>query len=214
MVTEEDTSNNIISRLNLRHGHDHSTMQPAILKGRLVAPPVSGLDYRTATQRGITNGNGEFRYQQGERVTFFIGDVHLPTASAGRAVTLYDMGISLHEAINAARLLQSLAKEHNGTLTIPASVARWAKGAINFNVDPIAFAQQPVVASMVNHLGCQLIDAKTAAALLDAMIARYIQGSYLDSAYKAGNTPLSSAYALSRKDGRGATSLTCKVTAV
>ncbi len=179
MVTEDDNPNKF-SRLHLRH-YDNEIILPT-LRGRLVATPLSGLGYRTATQRGVTNHNGEFRYQQGERVTFFIGDVHLPTASTGPAVTPYDMGSSPHEAINAARLLQSLAREHNGTLTIPASVARWATGAINFKVDPIAFAQQPAVANMVNHLGCQLIDAKTAAALLDTMIAKYIQGSHLDSA--------------------------------
>ncbi|ABC31195.1 ABC-type transport system involved in resistance to organic solvents, permease component [Hahella chejuensis KCTC 2396] len=43
----------------------------------LGAPGVAGLNYRTASQSGVTGDHGEFRYYPGETVTFFIGDVVL-----------------------------------------------------------------------------------------------------------------------------------------
>jgi len=122
---------------------------PPILTGRLVTLPIRGIGYRTSTQRGVTNGHGEFRYLPGERVTFFIGNADFPVASAGPAVTPYDMGTTRNEPINVARLLHSVRTESIGTLSIPAFVTQWASSPIDFAVAPCVFAQQPAVAKMM-----------------------------------------------------------------
>ena len=50
--------------------------------GVFVDSPVENLTYKTASQSGKTNAQGEFKYKDGETVTFSIGDVKLPAARA------------------------------------------------------------------------------------------------------------------------------------
>ena len=60
------------------------------LTGKFVDGPVANLGYRTATQSGRTNANGEFLYQSGETVTFFIGAIELPGSSGSLIDHTYD----------------------------------------------------------------------------------------------------------------------------
>ena len=176
MVNRVVTIHKSVQQIYRHHG-SMCTTKP-VLKGRLVAAPVKGLGYRTATQHGVTNDKCEFTYRQGEHVTFFIGAADFPSACAGPTVTPYDMGTSPHVPINVVRLLHSLCNECNGTLSISASLEHLATAPINFSVDPHTFARQPAVAKMVKSLGCKLIDEDTAADLLDAMIAKWVYEAY------------------------------------
>lgn len=45
--------------------------------GRLTITGVEGLRYETASQSGQTNGAGEFRYYDGETISFWIGDLQI-----------------------------------------------------------------------------------------------------------------------------------------
>ncbi|HEY0635509.1 MAG TPA: hypothetical protein VGE00_09005 [Gammaproteobacteria bacterium] len=157
-----------------------ATLPP--LTGRLIIPLINGLGYRTPTQQGVTNSRGEFHYQPGERVTFYLGDIELPAASAGPTVTPYDMGTSPHEPLNAMRLLFALAAQRNGTSPRSFALAAHLRGPLVFSLEPAAFARQPAVARLTLQLGCALLDEKTAVELLDESIARYVQGSYLEMA--------------------------------
>lgn len=156
------------------HRHTHEKTTPPTLTGLLIAVPFRGIGYRTATQSGTTNSKGEFRYLPGEKVTFFIADIDLPAANAGRTVTPYDMGTTHNEPINVIRLLYSVCRECDGTLSVPAGVIRFASSTIDFTVEPCSFAQQSAVKKMIDCLGHALVDEKSAVDRLDALIARYI----------------------------------------
>jgi len=103
------------------------------LTGTFVDSPVSGLAYTTETQSGLTNELGEFRYNEGETVTFSIGNTVLGLAPGDDVITPFDLtGIkaldaeieiinslrsstanSYDRAINIAALLQTLDKDGN-----------------------------------------------------------------------------------------------------
>ena len=55
--------------------------------GVLVDDAVSGVTYTTATQDGVTNGDGEFQYMEGETVTFTIGNIELGSVPGAAIVT-------------------------------------------------------------------------------------------------------------------------------
>lgn len=150
--------------------------------GRLIATPVSGLGFHTATQRGLTSRCGEFCFLPGELITFFIGEIEFPPVFASANVTPYDMGATPHEPINVVRLLYSVCEENNGILSLPAAVAQLASAPLDFTVDPAAFARQPALVRLLAQLGRPLVVEKSAVDRLDATIARYIYSAYLDVA--------------------------------
>jgi hypothetical protein len=80
--------------------------------GILFDSPVSGVNYNTATQSGVTDVQGNYSYLPGETVTFSIGDITFPTAKASHVVTPLDMvgktDLTDTSVINITRLLQSL----------------------------------------------------------------------------------------------------------
>ncbi|MFG1605954.1 CocE/NonD family hydrolase [Actinoplanes sp. NPDC049265] len=55
--------------------------------GRL-AGPISGLKYETPTHQGRTGPDGEFRYEDGERIAFLVGENPIGNASARPLLTL------------------------------------------------------------------------------------------------------------------------------
>ena len=95
---------------------------------------VEGLSYSTPTQSGLTNAAGEFRYLEGEVVTFRIGNVDLGAAFGAEYLTPLDITNSFlpsdDAASNVARLLQTLDTDgdaENG-ITLPSSVAALPAG--------------------------------------------------------------------------------------
>ncbi len=133
--------------------------------GVFIDAPVGGVSYSTASESGVTNSAGEFRYQIGETVTFTLGSVELGSTPGANEVTVFDVagvesipsGIDalyeamyasdgsptpLQRATNMAVLLQSLdadANPDNG-ITIDANVAALVTPAdIDLNDDLYAF---------------------------------------------------------------------------
>jgi len=80
--------------------------------GQFIDSPVQGLNYLTKSGQGTTNANGEFNYQQGESVTFSIGDITLPQVSAAAIITPLILANTRDydhiQVINISRLLQTL----------------------------------------------------------------------------------------------------------
>lgn len=138
---------------------------PGYQTGVLIDSAVEGVSYSTATESGVTNAAGEFRYQSGETVTFTLGSVELGSVPATAEVTVFDLaevtstpnGITafyeqfytsdggptpLQRATNIAVLLQSLdddANPDNG-INIPANVASLVTPQlIDLDEDPYAF---------------------------------------------------------------------------
>lgn len=72
--------------------------------GVFIDAPVKGLEYSTATQSGVTNESGEFKYKSGETVAFKIDGLEIGAVNAASEVPV----TALPKYIEVARLLQSL----------------------------------------------------------------------------------------------------------
>lgn len=85
---------------------------PVTYTGTFIDSPVQGLNYKTETQTGVTNANGEFIYQLNEKVTFSIGDIEFletPVASVITPLTVFNtQDTNKTEVVNMLRLLQTL----------------------------------------------------------------------------------------------------------
>ena len=125
-----------------------SNLVVVIRSGRLVDAPVEGVAYRSGGVQGITGTDGGFRYEQGQMVRFFIGDIALGDAVAGKAVlTPLDLvpggTLATPAVINIARLLQSLdAVPGDARITIPAAVrdsARRARAGVGASIESLDY---------------------------------------------------------------------------
>ncbi len=99
-----------------------------IVDGQLVDGPVEGVQFESGSLSGETGPNGEFQFEDGEEVRFFIGDIALgrsvPAKPLMSPVDLVPGGdLNNPEVINIARLLQSLDSiRDDERITIPRSV--------------------------------------------------------------------------------------------
>jgi hypothetical protein len=86
----------------------------SINTGTFVDAPVQGLQYSTTTQSGVTDENGNFKYKDGETVTFQIGNLVLGSVAAKKTITPITLGGDTNlnmigtKSTNIARILQSL----------------------------------------------------------------------------------------------------------
>ncbi len=136
--------------------------------GVLFDAPVAGVNYKTATQSGITDAQGQYAYLLGEKVTFSIGDIVFPTTSAGPVVTPLDMAgvtdLTNTSVINIVRLLQTLDVDGdptNGITIGPA--AHTAATGLSITFDSATFDTD--VANLVSNSGSvntSLIDGAAA----------------------------------------------------
>ena len=85
--------------------------------GTFVDAPVQGLYYKTATQSGYTNSQGQFHYKPGETVTFKLGTtLVLGSAKAGAFITPYTISHDNNNtAINIAMVLQNFDGNRSNT---------------------------------------------------------------------------------------------------
>lgn len=152
--------------------------------GTFLDSAVSSISYRTATQSGTTNANGEFSYQDGETVTFSIGSLEFPAVTAGSVITPVSMAgalsVSDPQASNIARLLQSLDEDGNPAngITIPAAAATVA-APVDFNVDAATFEGNSVVVNLVANSGSSnttLVSATDAEAHVNATLSDLSNG--------------------------------------
>lgn len=124
--------------------------------GIFIDSPVYNIGYRTESQNGVTDRNGAFLYNDGEMVTFFIGDLEFPTVMAQPQVTPMTLAstndINNQIVINIARLLQSLDQDgipSNG-IEIAEEASAFAK-PINFDVSTTEFENSPDVIYLVEN---------------------------------------------------------------
>ncbi len=65
---------------------------------------VQGVTYETPTRSGVTNDRGEFRYEEGESVTFRLGDTVLGSAVGKAQITPFDLvGIEVPTGVELRR---------------------------------------------------------------------------------------------------------------
>lgn len=101
--------------------------------GLLCDGAVSGLDYRTDSLAGTTEG-GRFSYRSGERVSFLLGSTEIGEAPARPVMTAADLYPSAdplgdRRTVNCSRFLQGLGRD--GTAKVDGPVA--------FDVPPAEF---------------------------------------------------------------------------
>jgi len=77
--------------------------------------PVEGLSYKTATQSGFTDAQGQFKYKAGETVTFKLGTLILGKGKAGAFVTPYTISDNNTTATNIAMILQNFDANRSNT---------------------------------------------------------------------------------------------------
>lgn len=112
-------------------GSDSSSTPTNIKTGVFTDSPVKGLYYETKTQSGLTNEAGEFKYIEGESITFKLGGSVLGVSKAQEIITPFTLtGVkallrqqeitnaflsqtpnSYEKAINIATLLQGLDQD-------------------------------------------------------------------------------------------------------
>ena len=151
-------------------------------EGTLVDDPVEGVRYESGSLAGITGSNGEFRYEVGNSVRFFIGDIALGGPVTGKAlITPLDMvengTVDTPAVINIARLLQSLDSEPgDGVITIPAEVREAAvhsNEALSSAIEILDFSDEPAFVNSASQLVAVLASGYPfTAVLVDADQAR------------------------------------------
>jgi hypothetical protein len=129
--------------------------------GQLIDAPVQGVRYESGSVSGITGDLGEFQYEAGNTIRFFIGDIALGEAVKGKAVItpldlVPDGNIDSPAVINIARLLQSLDSTPGDELiTIPAVLraeALRSNGAVAASIQYLDFADETAFVNAATQL--------------------------------------------------------------
>jgi hypothetical protein len=164
--------------------------------GYLIDAPVAGVGYESGSLAGITGSNGEFQYELGNSIRFFIGDIALGRAVRGKELItpldlVEDGATDTPAVINIARLLQSLDSEPgDGVITIPAAVRAAAvrSNADLFSaIDFLDFSDAPAFVNAASHLVAVLTrDYPFTAVLVDADTARAHMVKSIGNATKQG----------------------------
>ena len=124
------------------------------LEGVFLDSPVEGLKYKTATQSGVTDAKGTYKYLKGEVITFTLYDINIGSAVASAILTPFDMqGLSKHSdyALNMIRLLMTIDSDKNPDNGIQLPVVTTPIG-INLNQSMDAFSASPELKAFISKL--------------------------------------------------------------
>ena len=144
--------------------HAHQGIATGVMAG-----PIRGLRFQTATMAGLTNARGEFSYRAGEAVTFLVGGIVLGTTAGAPRVTLAHLVNRVAGKIdklrdpmvtNLARLVQSLDEQgdvEQGVTIAPVVHDLVPPMAPNFGQAtaddaPGTFANDPAIAKLLAAL--------------------------------------------------------------
>ncbi|CAB5496126.1 hypothetical protein THERMOS_433 [Bathymodiolus thermophilus thioautotrophic gill symbiont] len=83
------------------------------ITGYFKGSAVKGLKYATETFTGTTDESGAFKYQAGERIKFYLGDLYLGQSLAADILYPSDIAASNLEMGNIVQLLQTLDVDSN-----------------------------------------------------------------------------------------------------
>lgn len=161
------------------------------------AGPICGLRYETVSGSGLTNERGEFRYRDGEAVTFRVGGLVLGAVEGGPRINLAQLVNRVAGKIdklrdplatNLARLVQTLDRDgdvETGVTISPLVHEVVEPMVINFNqpeaasaggATPVAagFANDPAVKALLETLNATagVFTARTPRTLRSAAAAR------------------------------------------
>lgn len=129
---------------------------------------IANIDFETGSESGTTNAGGEFEFQEGDTVTFSLGDIELPPVSAAEVVTPLDMNPdrTLNATVrNVLRLLQTIDDDGDPTNGIAISDATKAAAegvSIDFEVGDADFENDANVTNFVANSGAAQTALKSA----------------------------------------------------
>lgn len=141
--------------------NDGTELVVVVNNGRLIDAPVQGVRYESGSVSGITGDLGEFQYEAGNTVRFFIGDIALGEAVKGKAViTPLDMvpngTFDTPAVINIARLLQSFDSiPGDDLITIPAALraeAVQSNAAVASSIQYLDFSDETAFVNAATQL--------------------------------------------------------------
>lgn len=146
------------------------TPGPNALTGVLVDAAVSGVEYETASVSGVTTDGGEFLYEEGESVRFFLGDTILGEVQGQEEVSTFDLvgieplttglrGFEEHRAeisraANIATLLQTFDYDGdptNGIEITPEVAALFDGVEVDLDRDIFDFMRERTYRSILNR---------------------------------------------------------------
>lgn len=163
-------------------GGSTATPEPTVQPGVFLDSPVINIGYRTATRSGQTNTDGEYNYLPGESVTFFIGELELPTVLASGIVTPLDLAGTRDtrhvSVVNMIRLLQTLDDDGDpGNGITITDVAKGAATPVDFALPEADFAASSAVSTLIMHGGqnttvTSLVSADQAVAHLEETLTQ------------------------------------------
>jgi formylglycine-generating enzyme required for sulfatase activity len=137
---------------------------PVVKEGVYVDSPVEGLTYETVTHSGTTDTKGRFNYEQGETITFSIGDLVLGLVlgqgTARERMSPIDLVPGAtdekHPTVtNICRLIQSLDEDgnlFNGIKITPVIAGEVERRSIDFTVSTSDFGNSPDVQDLFDTL--------------------------------------------------------------
>jgi hypothetical protein len=108
-VPDINTSN-INTEPNIPELNDLNISEPTIKKGFYVDGAVEGVNYDCGTQRGVTDSNGTFTFEDGKTCTFTLAGIVLRELNT---TNLENNVVILEDNIENARLLQTLDIDGN-----------------------------------------------------------------------------------------------------
>ncbi|HEY3423773.1 MAG TPA: hypothetical protein VGL27_03170 [Negativicutes bacterium] len=165
-------------------GSNNSTAELAVAKGVFVNGPVVGLGYNSGGKSGITGKNGEFEYEQGNKVRFYLGDIVIGETTGGASITLLHLVLGADaenaKVINISRFLLSvgLLDPETKIITIQESVFNAAKGK-TLDFDNITETDlQQMVRALKNDPNALLVSIQEAINEVSASILRIYGGTY------------------------------------
>lgn len=126
-----------------------------VLNGVLKDSNVAGVSYVSGKQKGITNRNGGFKYEEGNKVAFSIGEVQLGSGIGKSVMTPLDLVVNgtlkSDEVINKVRFLMMLDKDNNTSngIEISQKVLTKANTWAPINFSSGSFPSQTVVGYLV-----------------------------------------------------------------
>ncbi|QIC74030.1 hypothetical protein FSC05_10090 [Acinetobacter indicus] len=117
--------------------------------GVLTDGPVSGATYTINGVSKRTNAQGEFEYQEGDEITFSIGNIEIGTVTGADRITPVELADDVTTRTNLLIFLQSLDSEgdHDDGIQIPDSVSELDADSIDFSKSTTEFITsfQPVL---------------------------------------------------------------------
>ncbi|OQY53213.1 MAG: hypothetical protein B6245_23005, partial [Desulfobacteraceae bacterium 4572_88] len=167
---------------------DGSDSSSSAKKGRFLDSAVEGITYESGDRSGTTDEDGTFEYDEGETVTFSVGDILLGEADGEAIVTPVDLVDDATDETNPAvtnitRFLLTLDSDEDPSngISVPDTVRNAAVGiSINFKVSISAFENDPSVQGFLANVGITI--------LVSVEIAQNHLGSTLDDIDDDGDT--------------------------